>query len=372
MPDAILSGDIQKRVFQECKDEIESGDCKPPQIFLDELSRLPPYNYYMLYSLTAHLSNVARHSEQNKMNLSNLGLIFCSTLRMDRFIFNWLVSDWSECWQGCWTEEKELQETDPDLLKGPRSPGMLSKMPSFDSRITAPSSPAVSQQSATSPSLASSSVSHLRAQHIAPSSSPLARSDTGGYSVPPTPRSPREAPDGNPYNPTSFILGDDQKLMVHAASDVIEDYVKESNERSSDATILYDSGRFKIDDNLKESDVSKSVDRTFTSRSLEHPSLENVKPPSAALQRNNTLSAASRFRTDKKEFDGLPELKFEGLSLAPTNGSSSHLKSRPPNISVPPRETEERPPPTGLNLILPPLIPLSPLIGPLETSHKDY
>jgi hypothetical protein len=50
-------------------------------------------------------------SEVNKMNLSNLGMIFCSTLRIDRFCFNWLVNSWADCWAGCLTEEDEYNRT---------------------------------------------------------------------------------------------------------------------------------------------------------------------------------------------------------------------------------------------------------------------
>ncbi|KAF8252789.1 Rho GTPase activation protein [Wilcoxina mikolae CBS 423.85] len=110
LPDAILPLDVQKRIYDRCKDETESP--RPPQAFIDELSNLPPYNYYLLNHLFSHLSTICLASDINKMNLSNLGMIFCSTLRIDRFCFNWLVNSWADCWAGCLTEEDEYIRTE--------------------------------------------------------------------------------------------------------------------------------------------------------------------------------------------------------------------------------------------------------------------
>jgi hypothetical protein len=41
VPDAILPSDVQKRIYEKCKDETEA--IKPPKAFVDELSNLPPY-----------------------------------------------------------------------------------------------------------------------------------------------------------------------------------------------------------------------------------------------------------------------------------------------------------------------------------------
>ena len=41
VPDAILPIDVQKRIYEKCKDQTES--IKPPQAFIEELSNLPPY-----------------------------------------------------------------------------------------------------------------------------------------------------------------------------------------------------------------------------------------------------------------------------------------------------------------------------------------
>lgn len=41
LPAAILPDDVQKRVYEKCKDVTDA--VKPPQAFIDELSNLPPY-----------------------------------------------------------------------------------------------------------------------------------------------------------------------------------------------------------------------------------------------------------------------------------------------------------------------------------------
>lgn len=50
------------------------------------------------------------------MNLANLGMIFCSTLQIDRFCFNWLVAAWDDCWAGCINEEAEYEASLPRRL----------------------------------------------------------------------------------------------------------------------------------------------------------------------------------------------------------------------------------------------------------------
>ncbi|KAL7272808.1 hypothetical protein RUND412_004370 [Rhizina undulata] len=121
LPEAILPQDVQKRIYEKCKDETDATN--PPKAFIEELSQLPPYNYYLLHHLFSHLSAICAASGVNKMNLANLGMIFCSTLRIDRFCFNWLVNSWNDCWAGCLTEEEEYERTTPK--RSPANPSML-------------------------------------------------------------------------------------------------------------------------------------------------------------------------------------------------------------------------------------------------------
>ncbi|KAF8534017.1 hypothetical protein BDD12DRAFT_809690 [Trichophaea hybrida] len=135
LPDAVLPLDVQKRIYDRCKDETESP--RPPQAFIDELSNLPPYNYYLLNHLFSHLSTICLASDINKMNLSNLGMIFCSTLRIDRFCFNWLVNSWADCWAGCLTEEDEYIRTE-QMRYPPSTSSSNCQQASSDSRTGRP------------------------------------------------------------------------------------------------------------------------------------------------------------------------------------------------------------------------------------------
>ncbi|EPS41721.1 hypothetical protein H072_4375 [Dactylellina haptotyla CBS 200.50] len=103
LPEPILPVKFQEELFEKVRDNTNAKE--PPQAFRDMLSSLPPQNYYLLQLLTNHLSNVRLAEEVTRMGLSNLAMIFCSTMKMDRYIFHWLVASWSECWGGCWAEE---------------------------------------------------------------------------------------------------------------------------------------------------------------------------------------------------------------------------------------------------------------------------
>lgn len=76
----------------------------------DELSKLPPWNYYLLFAITCHLSLLNSYVDKNKMKFSNLCICFQPCLKMDMFCFQMLVCDWRNCWQGCWTEKQALAE----------------------------------------------------------------------------------------------------------------------------------------------------------------------------------------------------------------------------------------------------------------------
>lgn len=76
----------------------------------DELSRLPPWNYYLLFATTCHLSLLHEYVDKNRMNFQNLCICFQPCLKIDSFCFRFLVCDWKYCWQGCWTESETLDE----------------------------------------------------------------------------------------------------------------------------------------------------------------------------------------------------------------------------------------------------------------------
>lgn len=81
-----------------------------PQLLKDELSKLPPYNYYILFAITCHLSLLHSYVEQNKMDYRNLCICFQPCMKIDSYCFHFLVCDWKNCWQGCWTEKEHLEK----------------------------------------------------------------------------------------------------------------------------------------------------------------------------------------------------------------------------------------------------------------------
>ena len=401
VPEAILPAEIQKKVYEQCKDHPESES--PPQCFIDELSQLPPYNYYMLYSLSAHLSIVNQQSDINKMNLSNLGMIFCSTLRIDRFCFNWLVGHWADCWQGCWTERDELEKTDPELWKRQKdnASDMQSPAPTFDTRSSAPSSPApsstaphtpvppslLSQETplpspmighspkSTSPQMVQSPLSinspSVGTPHPTPSKHVLSEKESLlAHSAPPTPRTPVPP---TPFTPASFTMGDDQRMMVHAASDIISDYADASGDEGEEKPVLAGSkGKQRHRQNIIEENMRTphlEVELPVVKEKGEVPT-----PP-----QKDVAVTVEPVRTEKEqEVSQQPELKVEGLSLnlspeaSPTAERPKSDGSRPPNIRVPAANFDGQKPSAisgRLQLMLPPLTPMSPLIATMD--HKS-
>jgi hypothetical protein len=105
LPDEIFPKAIQGRIQQECQ-----GAKSTPQMLKDELSKLPPFNYYLLFAITCHISLLHSCSEFNKMNYNNLCICFQPAIKIDAFCFQFLILDWRNCWQGCWTEKEYLTE----------------------------------------------------------------------------------------------------------------------------------------------------------------------------------------------------------------------------------------------------------------------
>lgn len=111
LPDELLPKATQDMIAEKC-----DGATAAPQLLKDELSKLPPYNYYLLFAITCHLNLLHSYVDQNKMDYRNLCICFQPCMKIDAFCFNFLVCDWKNCWQGCWTEkeyaqiEKEMDE----------------------------------------------------------------------------------------------------------------------------------------------------------------------------------------------------------------------------------------------------------------------
>lgn len=101
LPDELLPKTAQDRIARECA---ANPSETVPQLLIDELSALSPFNYYLLFAITCHLSLLLAHSEKNKMDYRNLCICFQPCMKIDAFCFKYLVCDWRDCWKGCKTE----------------------------------------------------------------------------------------------------------------------------------------------------------------------------------------------------------------------------------------------------------------------------
>lgn len=105
LPDELFPKDAQDRIARECV-----GSETVPQLLIDELSNLTPFNYYLLFAITCHLSLLLAHSDKNKMDFRNLCICFQPCMKIDAFCFKFLVCDWRDCWKGCKNEAKFIEE----------------------------------------------------------------------------------------------------------------------------------------------------------------------------------------------------------------------------------------------------------------------
>ncbi|KAG5983778.1 hypothetical protein E4U55_007177 [Claviceps digitariae] len=105
LPDELFPKAAQDRIAREC-----SGATEVPQLLIDELSNLSPFNYYLLFAITCHLSLLLAHSEKNKMDFRNLCICFQPCMKIDAFCFKFLVCDWRNCWKGCKNEARYIEE----------------------------------------------------------------------------------------------------------------------------------------------------------------------------------------------------------------------------------------------------------------------
>jgi hypothetical protein len=100
LPDELFPKASQDKIARQC-----AGAETVPQLLIDELSNLTPFNYYLLFAITCHLSLLLAHSDKNKMDFRNLCICFQPCMKIDAFCFKFLVVDWRDCWKGCKTEQ---------------------------------------------------------------------------------------------------------------------------------------------------------------------------------------------------------------------------------------------------------------------------
>ena len=198
LPDELFPKSIQTRIANECGSK--SGPT--PQLMKDELSRLPPFNYYLLFAITCHISLLHSNAERNKMNFHNLCVCFQPCIKIDTFCFHFLVYDWRNCWQGCWTE-KEYYDEERQVIALRQRPSLLppitggvstaysSSVPT-DSRAVSPtasSNAATGETSSKSSDKAGMLSGSNAAEDVASSRTPLPALRTKhvrGHSTPPT------------------------------------------------------------------------------------------------------------------------------------------------------------------------------------------
>ncbi|ORY03904.1 Rho GTPase activation protein [Basidiobolus meristosporus CBS 931.73] len=98
LPEPIIPQDLL-REFNECLPDTTEISPEQRQQQLKEAprkmaiiaTRLPNSNYFLLHWLMSHLSRLDFYNSQNKMTVSNLGLIFCPTLLISSALFTTLV-----------------------------------------------------------------------------------------------------------------------------------------------------------------------------------------------------------------------------------------------------------------------------------------
>ena len=155
LPDEIFPKSIQSRIARECE-SYTGGDTAPPML-KDELSKLPPFNYYLLFAITAHITLLSKFSDTNKMTYQNLCICFQPCTGIEAFAFHFLVKDWRNCWQGC-TTEKAYTEEENTFITSSLAPTFATVM-GQDSRGTTPvahSRPRTDRTDSTTSSKASS------------------------------------------------------------------------------------------------------------------------------------------------------------------------------------------------------------------------
>lgn len=194
LPSEILPKEVQARVAEEC--EVGQG---VPQRFKDELSNLPPWNYYLLFAITCHLSLLITYADKNRMSYSNLCICFQPALKIDGICFQYLVQHWRECWQGCWTEEEYLEEEYRSLDGG---------LPSSSGESSAGSTAVGEDRSVPSSASDKPTLSGNRSQQNRPPPLSLTQASDEDLATPKTPNGNMTAlPKLAPVKPLSPLMG---------------------------------------------------------------------------------------------------------------------------------------------------------------------
>lgn len=124
IPDEIFPKHIQAEIQRQCPDAANLERC--PKVMQEQLSKLPPFNYYLLFAITCHLSLLTSCYDKTKMDFENLCVCIQPSLNLDRFIFKILIKDWRNCWQGCLSEKEYLARENEFLSQSNASQSSVS------------------------------------------------------------------------------------------------------------------------------------------------------------------------------------------------------------------------------------------------------
>lgn len=181
-----------------------------PQMLRDELSKLPPYNYYTLFAITCHIALLHSHSDKNKMTYHNLMVCFQPSLGVEPFCFQFLVCEWRTCWQGCWSEKDYLTQEKALLSAPPEYPPTSSGGQSMATTIASSSRGDIDALSMTSTSRPAtggqgSSARKRPSPVVVPEDHEAGSSNIGTHSRPTIGSSPSTPPSLSPVGQVSPI-----------------------------------------------------------------------------------------------------------------------------------------------------------------------
>ena len=77
LPDELFPKDAQERIAREC-----AGAEKVPQMLIDELSNLSPFNYYLLFAITCHPCQPSKGEVKEPGESPTISVI-CATILND-------------------------------------------------------------------------------------------------------------------------------------------------------------------------------------------------------------------------------------------------------------------------------------------------
>ena len=168
LPDELFPKAAQERIAREC-----AGATQVPKLLVEELSNLSPFNYYLLFAITCHLSLLLAHSDKNKMDFRNLCICFQPCMKIDAFCFRFLVCDWRDCWKGCKNESRYIEE-EYRLFDQPPPRGLA------EPQKPVPREPEIDRQQLSSSDSSKQSGLSPEDQRLRPGRKPLQPSESNG------------------------------------------------------------------------------------------------------------------------------------------------------------------------------------------------